>query len=131
MDQTSTFHRTSKETMHIRSLLISTKLTQNADILSILQWKTHPERIKESLTRVQLRDEELVKFLQDVLDALFEIFSDDDGNSTEHSGAVFQVLVSIFSLLQSSKFEHFKPVMDEYIDNHFAAALVYKGKEWK
>lgn len=118
--------------MHIRSLLISTKLTQNADILSILQWKTHPERIKESLTRVlKLRDEELVKFLQDVLDALFAIFSDDDGNSTEYSGTVFQVLVSIFSLLQSTKFEHFKPVMDEYIDNHFAAALVYKGEKMK
>lgn len=62
--------------MHIKSLLISTKLTQNADILSILQWKTHPERIKESLAQVlKLRDEELVKFLQDVLDALFAIFS--------------------------------------------------------
>lgn len=128
LDQTSTFHRTSKECLYIRSLLISTKLTQNGDILSILQWKTHPERIKESLQRVlKLRDEELVKFLQDVLDALFQIFSDEDGNSTEHSGTVFQVLVSIFSLLQSSKFEHFKPVMDEYIDKHFAAALVYKG----
>lgn len=128
LDQTSTFHRTSKECMYIRTLLISTKLTQNSDILSILQWKTHPEQIKESLTRVlKLRDAELVKFLQDVLDALFQIFSDEDGNSTEHSGPVFQVLVSIFSLLQSSKFEHFKPVMDEYIDKHFAAALVYKG----
>lgn len=129
LDQTSTFHRTSKEVMFIRSHLISTKLTQNGDILSILQWKAHPERIKEALSRVlTLRDEELVKFLQDVLDALFAIFSDEDGNSTEHSGTVFQVLVSIFSLLQSSKFEHFKPVMDEYIDNHFAAALVYKGE---
>lgn len=128
LDQTATFHRTSKEVMFIRSLLISTKLTQNGDILSILQWKAHPEQIKEALSRVlTLRDEELVKFLQDVLDALFAIFSDEDGNSTEHSGTVFQVLVSIFSLLQSSKFEHFKPVMDEYIDNHFAAALVYKG----
>ncbi|XP_031632350.1 dedicator of cytokinesis protein 3 isoform X2 [Contarinia nasturtii] len=128
LDQTATFHRTSKECMYLRSMLISTKLTQNGDILSILQWKTHPERIKEALTRVlKLRDEELVKFLQDVLDALFAIFSDEDGNSTEYSGTVFQVLVSIFSLLQSSKFEHFKPVMDEYIDNHFAAALVYKG----
>lgn len=128
LDQTSTFHRTSKECVYIRSLLISTKLTQNSDILSILQWKTHPERIKESLAMVlKLRDEDLVKFLQDVLDALFAIFSDEDGNSTENSGTVFQVLVSIFSLLQSSKFEHFKPVMDEYIDKHFAAALVYKG----
>lgn len=128
LDQNSTFHRSSKECLYVRSLLISTKLTQNADILSLLQWKTHPERINASLTRVlKLRDEELIKFLQDVLDALFAMFSNEEGNSTEHSGTVFHVLVSIFSLLQCSKFEHFKPVMDEYIENHFAAALVYKG----
>lgn len=128
LDQNSTFHRSSKECLYVRSLLISTKLTQNSDILSLLQWKTHPERINTSLTRVlKLRDEELIKFLQDVLDALFAMFSNEEGNSTEHSGTVFHVLVSIFSLLQCSKFEHFKPVMDEYIENHFAAALVYKG----
>lgn len=128
LDQNSTFHRSSKECLYVRSLLISTKLTQNNDILSLLQWKTHPQSIKDSLTRVlKLRDEELIKFLQDVLDALFAMFSNEEGNSTTHSGTVFHVLVSIFSLLRCSKFEHFKPVMDEYIANHFAAALVYKG----
>lgn len=128
LEQIGTFHRSSKEVMFVKSLLISTKLTQNADILSLLQWKTHPECIKDALTRLlKLRDEELIKFLQDVLDALFAMFSNEAGNSTAHSGTVFHVLVSIFSLLQSSKFEHFKPVMDEYIENHFAAALVYKG----
>lgn len=128
LDQNATFQRTSKECLYVKSLLISTKLTQNSDILAILQWRTRPELIKEALNRgLDLRDEELIKFLQDVLDALFAIFSDADGNSTEQSGTVFQVLVSIFSLLQCSKFEHFKPVMDEYIENHFAAALVYKG----
>lgn len=71
-------------------------------------------------------DEELVKFLQDVLDALFALFSTEDGNSTVHSGLVFHVLVSIFSLLDESKFQHFKPVLDAYIKGHFAAALVYK-----
>jgi hypothetical protein len=38
----------------------------------------------------------------------------------------FALQVSIFSLLDDSKFEHFKPVMDAYIKGHFAAALVYK-----
>lgn len=128
LDQTETFHRTSKECMYIRSLLISTKLTQNDDILSILQWKTHPERIKQSLTQIlNLADQELIKFLQDILDALFALFSDENGDSTDYSGIVFQVLVSIFGLLQESKFKHFKPVLDEYIENHFAAPLVYKG----
>lgn len=122
------FHRNVKETFQIKTLLCSTKLTQNGDLLALLQWKNHPERIEESLKRIlRLRDEEFVKFMQDVLDALFAIFSTEDGNSTEHSGLVFHVLVSIFSLLQSNKFREFKPVIDEYIQNHFSAALVYKG----
>lgn len=122
------FARSAKECFHMRSLLCSTKLTQNGDLLSLLQWRTHPERIQDSLQRVlNLRDEELVKFLQDVLDALFAMFSNEEGNSTEHSGLVFHVLVSIFYLLQSTRFQHFKPVMEAYIEDHFAAALVYKG----
>ncbi|XP_065372195.1 dedicator of cytokinesis protein 3 isoform X2 [Calliphora vicina] len=124
----SIFHRSSKEVFVMKSLLCSTKLTQNVDLLSLLQWRAHPEKIQDSLTGVlRLNDEELVKFLQDVLDALFAMFSNEEGNSTQHSGLVFHVLVSIFSLLQSNKFQHFRPVMNEYIENHFAAALVYKG----
>lgn len=128
LEQNSTFHRSSKEVLSVKSLLISTKLTQNADILSLLQWREHPERIKDSLTRVlKLRDEELVKFLQDVLDALFAMFSNEEGNSTAHSGTVFHVLVSILNLLNMNKYKHFQPVIHAYIENHFAAALVYKG----
>ncbi|KAJ8929040.1 hypothetical protein NQ314_018309 [Rhamnusium bicolor] len=122
------FSRSHKEIISIKTLLCSTKLTQNVDLLALLRWKSHPERIQESLQRVlRLGDEELVKFLQDVLDALFALFSTEDGNSTTHSGLVFHVLVSIFNLLDGSKYQHFKPVLDAYIKNHFAAALVYKG----
>ncbi|KAK7065308.1 Dedicator of cytokinesis protein 3 [Halocaridina rubra] len=92
------------------------------------EWRSAPDGIGDTLSRVTRVDgAETVKFLQDVLDALFAMFSTDDGNSTQHSGHVFQALVSIFSLLEDTKFEHFKPVMDAYITGHFAAALVYKG----
>ena len=65
------------------------------DLLSLLKWKQSPERIVETLTRMmKLKGEETVKFLQDVLDSLFSMFSTEDGNSTQHSGLVFQVLVS-------------------------------------
>lgn len=112
----------------MHTMLCSTKLTQNGDLLSLLQWKAHPEKISDALSRVlRLDGEELVKFLQDILDALFAMFHTEDGNSTAHSGLVFQVLVSIFILLEDSKFEHFKPVINAYISDHFAAALVYKG----
>ncbi|KAF2896229.1 hypothetical protein ILUMI_09945 [Ignelater luminosus] len=127
-EASGSFSRSHREVVVVKTLLCSTKLTQNVDLLSLLRWKSHPERIQESLQRVlRLGDEELVKFLQDVLDALFALFSTEDGNSTQHSGLVFHVLVSIFSLLDESKFQHFKPVLDAYIKEHFAAALVYKG----
>lgn len=34
--------------------------------------------------------------------------------------------VHIINLLQDSKFHHFKPVMDTYIESHFAGALAYR-----
>ncbi|XP_065173337.1 dedicator of cytokinesis protein 3 isoform X2 [Atheta coriaria] len=126
--ESGAFSRSHKEVVIVKTLLCSTKLTQNTDLLSLLRWKSHPEKIQDSLQKVlRLGDEELVKFLQDVLDALFALFSTEEGNSTNHSGLVFHVLVSIFSLLDESKFQYFKPVLDAYIKDHFAAALVYKG----
>lgn len=93
---TGGFTRSGKELFHVSTLLCSTKLTQNVDLLSLLKWKEHPERIGETLNKVlKLGGEELVKFLQDVLDSLFAIFSTEDGNSTPHSGQVFHVLVSL------------------------------------
>lgn len=69
-------------------------LTLAANLLSLLKWKSHPERITDTLNLVmRLRGEELVKFLQDVLDSLFVMFSDSEGNATPHSGLVFEVLV--------------------------------------
>ena len=63
--------------------------------MSLLKWRQNPERITNTLTRIiKLKGEEVMKFLQDVLDALFAMFSNDDGTSTQHSGLVFQVLVS-------------------------------------
>jgi hypothetical protein len=39
--------------------------------------------------------------------------------------------VHILACLQEPKFEHFQAVIDAYIRDHFAAALVYKGEQRK
>uniref|UniRef100_H3CJ97 Dedicator of cytokinesis 4b n=1 Tax=Tetraodon nigroviridis TaxID=99883 RepID=H3CJ97_TETNG len=113
-----------KESFWITSFLCSTKLTQNGDMLDLLKWRAHPERISDSLSKLREIDgSEIVKFLQDTLDTLFGIL---DESSQRYGLKVFDSLVHIINLLQDSKFQHFKPVMDTYIESHFAGALSYR-----
>uniref|UniRef100_A0A674EHN6 Dedicator of cytokinesis protein 4 n=1 Tax=Salmo trutta TaxID=8032 RepID=A0A674EHN6_SALTR len=113
-----------KESFWITSFLCSTKLTQNGDMLDLLKWRAHPERINDSLLKLKEIDgSEIVKFLQDTLDTLFGIL---DESSQKYGLKVFDCLVHIINLLQDSKFHHFKPVMDTYIESHFAGALSYR-----
>uniref|UniRef100_A0A6I8PCA1 Dedicator of cytokinesis protein 4 n=1 Tax=Ornithorhynchus anatinus TaxID=9258 RepID=A0A6I8PCA1_ORNAN len=116
--------KTTKESFWITSFLCSTKLTQNGDMLDLLKWRAHPDKITDCLSKLKDIDgSEIVKFLQDTLDTLFGIL---DENSQKYGSKVFDSLVHIINLLQDSKFHHFKPVMDTYIESHFAGALAYR-----
>ncbi|XP_055773842.1 dedicator of cytokinesis protein 3-like isoform X4 [Salvelinus fontinalis] len=118
------FQRSTKETLWISTQLSSTKLTQNVDLLALLKWKAHPDRVIDILGRLRhVSGEEIVKFLQDILDTLFSILDD---NTDKYGPLVFQSLVFIINLLRDSKYYHFCPVMDTYIQKHFAGALAYK-----
>ncbi|XP_060897702.1 dedicator of cytokinesis protein 3-like [Labrus mixtus] len=118
------FQRSTKETFWICTQLSSTKLTQNVDLLALLKWKAHPDRVMDILGRLRhVSGEEIVKFLQDILDTLFSILDD---NTDKYGPLVFQSLVFIINLLRDSKYYHFRPVMDTYIQKHFAGALAYK-----
>ncbi|TSM44139.1 Dedicator of cytokinesis protein 3 [Bagarius yarrelli] len=118
------FQRSTKETLWIATQLSSTKLTQNVDLLALLKWKAQPDRVMEILGRLKhVSGEEIVKFLQDILDTLFSILDD---NTDKYGPLVFQSLVFIINLLRDSKYYHFRPVMDTYIQKHFAGALAYK-----
>ncbi|XP_048110330.1 dedicator of cytokinesis protein 3 isoform X2 [Alosa alosa] len=118
------FQRSIKETLWISTQLSSTKLTQNVDLLALLKWKAHTDHVMDILGRLRhVNGEEIVKFLQDILDTLFSILDD---NTEKYGPLVFQSLVFIINLLRDSKYYHFRPVMDTYIQKHFAGALAYK-----
>ncbi|XP_057701081.1 dedicator of cytokinesis protein 3-like isoform X2 [Corythoichthys intestinalis] len=120
----TTFQRSARENFWISTQLSSTKLTQNADLLALLKWKAHPEWVGDILARVRnVNGEEIVKFLQDILDTLFSILDD---NTDKYGPLVFQSLVFVINLLRDSKYFHFRAVMDTYIQKHFAGALAYK-----
>ncbi|XP_061114402.1 dedicator of cytokinesis protein 3-like [Conger conger] len=119
-----TFQRSTKETLWVSTQLSSTKLTQNVDLLALLKWKAHPDRVTDILGRLRhISGEEIVKFLQDILDTLFTILDD---NTDKYGPLVFQSLVFIINLLRDSRYCHFRPVMDTYIQKHFAGALAYR-----
>uniref|UniRef100_A0A8C2TE61 Dedicator of cytokinesis 3 n=1 Tax=Coturnix japonica TaxID=93934 RepID=A0A8C2TE61_COTJA len=118
------FQRSTKESFSVSTQLSSTKLTQNVDLLALLKWKAYPDRVMDILGRLRhVSGEEIVKFLQDILDTLFVVLDD---NTEKYGLLVFQSLVFIINLLRDSKYFHFRPVMDTYIQKHFAGALAYK-----
>ena len=83
------FVRSSKENVSIKTKLVSTKLTQNVDLMKLLNWKSN-QHIEDTLTKIMNLSGtvEIVKFLQDILDALFAMFSTEDGNSNKYSGSI-------------------------------------------
>ncbi|CAH2001471.1 unnamed protein product [Acanthoscelides obtectus] len=69
--------------------------------------------------------EEIVIFLQDILDALFNILMDNPKTDT-YDTLVFECLLNIISLVNDWKYQHFEPVLDMYIKESFSATLAYK-----
>lgn len=105
--------------------ICSTKLAQNIKILSLLKWRDRKDSLGEILKNVQnLEGSEIMKFLHDVLDALFEIWMDPNISSS-YDRHVFDALISIITHLLQEKYIHFQEILNDYIEKHFSATLVY------
>uniref|UniRef100_A0A8C3XGM5 Dedicator of cytokinesis 2 n=1 Tax=Cyanoderma ruficeps TaxID=181631 RepID=A0A8C3XGM5_9PASS len=115
----------SRDAFYISTLVCSTKLTQNVGLLGLLKWRMKPELLQENLEKLKIVDgEEVVKFLQDTLDALFNIMM-EHSHSNEYDILVFDALIYIIGLIADRKFQHFNTVLEAYIQQHFSATLAY------
>ncbi|XP_032683602.1 dedicator of cytokinesis protein 1-like, partial [Odontomachus brunneus] len=115
-----------KDNFFIATNVCSTKLMQNVDLLGLLNWAPHNTDLKESLAALMKMDgEEIVKFLQDVLDALFNILI-NNSDSDVYDDMVFECLLYIIDLVSDRKYQHFQPVLDLYIAESFSATSAYE-----
>uniref|UniRef100_A0A8C7PTL2 Dedicator of cytokinesis protein 2 n=2 Tax=Oncorhynchus mykiss TaxID=8022 RepID=A0A8C7PTL2_ONCMY len=116
----------SRDSFTVSTLVCSTKLTQNVGLLGLLKWRTRPELLKENLEKLKIIDgEQVVKFLQDTLDALFTIMM-EHSQTDDYDILVFDALIYIIGLIADRKFQHFNTVLEAYIKQHFSATLAYK-----
>lgn len=127
--------RSAKEIFHLRTNLVSSKLTQNANILSLLKYSsTLSPQVFEALQQIgRVPGEEMVKFLEDILDALFALFTMCLNNPSTASidspqiSLIFKVLVDFLKILNEPKFASYLSALDTYVAQQFSAPLVHSA----
>ncbi|XP_050357378.1 dedicator of cytokinesis protein 1 isoform X1 [Nymphalis io] len=123
-----------RDSLQVATKLCSTKLTQREEILGVLKWSAHHAEgtLRTALTKLlRVPNDELVKFLQDILDALFSILTQVEENTEEYTEQSYAVLVldcllQVISLVADHKYQHFQPVLHVYIERSFCDALAYE-----
>ena len=115
----------------VHTTLCSTKLTQNLGLLSLLKWRSEPDNLKHNLsvfTR-EVKAADVVKFLPDVLDALFSILM-ENSDSELYDNLVFEALVAVIEMVTEDKFKQFIPVLEVYINENYSATLASTSCWW-
>lgn len=96
------------------------------DLLGLLNWSSHKETLEASLNALlDVSPEEVVKFLQDILDALFNILVQNE-DPARFDNLVFKCLLRLIEIVSDLKYQHFQSVLDLYINESFSATLAYE-----
>lgn len=117
-------------------------------LLGLLNWSAHKETLEESLNALSnVPGEEVVKFLQDILDALFNILVKktfefaffitfvmknsqftqvENDDPARYDQLVFMSIIHLIETVSDLKYQHFLTVLDVYINESFSATLAYR-----
>ena len=119
-----------KDVFTVTTILASTQLTQNEGLLSLLRWKEVPKHELENCIRnfeKKILVQEFVKKLSDVLDSLLLILQEEGNNMKLDQRVFIQMFKLILQIVDdNSKFKHFIPALESYIEETFCQTLAYK-----
>ncbi|CAJ2512045.1 Uu.00g076700.m01.CDS01 [Anthostomella pinea] len=106
-------------TIRVGTYLCSTRFSQDRIVLGLLKWRDGPKDGIPSLLKqlIFVPEIEVVKLLSDVLDALFGILVEFQGND-EYEDLVFTALIRVLGIVHDRRF-NMSPLVDQYAENKF------------
>ncbi|KAK0613299.1 hypothetical protein B0T14DRAFT_498830 [Immersiella caudata] len=105
--------------IRVETYLCSTRFSQNRVVLGLIGWKESPRDQIPNLLKefIFVAEIEVVKLLNDVLDALFGILVEYSGND-DYEDLVFTALVRVLDIVHDRRF-NLAPLVDQYAENRF------------
>ncbi|ORE11414.1 hypothetical protein BCV72DRAFT_219946 [Rhizopus microsporus var. microsporus] len=123
-----------RDTITLSTFLCSTQFTQNKTLVKLLNWRSLIEDgVDGNAELMTVLDEltfigevEVVKFLGDIFDALFDILvyqhepTVTEKRVSEINDQVLAAIIWLLGIVQDRRFSNFRPVLDVYIENRFS-----------
>ncbi|KAI9493267.1 hypothetical protein BDB00DRAFT_824192 [Zychaea mexicana] len=121
---------TAKDTITMTTLLCSTQFTQNETLVKLLNWRSTINESGDNSELLSILDKftfvgevEVVKFLNDIFDALLDILvykHKDEMKGERLRDEALAAIMWVLGIVQDRRFSNFRPVLDVYVEQRFS-----------